>query len=284
MNTNRSVLVTGVTGATGSATARALAARGIAYRGFTRRDDAPLPGDGTVVRGDFDDRDAVARALEGVGAAYLVTPSTERAQDQQLAFLETAREAGVAHIVLLSQFAAAEDSPVRFLRYHAVVEAALRASGMASTALRPNLFMQGLLVYRDLIRAQGIVPAPIGDARVSAVHVDDIGAVAAHALVSETGLGVLDLTGPAALTHAEMASALARAAERDIRFVDVPAPAFARSLGGLLPAWQVEGLLEDYAHYAAGEAERVSPDVEHVTGRPAHPFAAFAAEAAPLLR
>jgi len=50
--------------------------------------------------------------------------------------------------------AAAANSPVRFLRYHAAVEAAIQASGMAYTFLRPNLFMQGLLNFRSMIATQ----------------------------------------------------------------------------------------------------------------------------------
>jgi hypothetical protein len=35
-----------------------------------------------------------------------------------------------------------------------------------------------------------------------------------------------------------------------------------------VPAWQVEGLVEDYAHYARGEAAKVFPTVREVTGVP----------------
>ena len=35
--------------------------------------------------------------------------------------------------------------------------------------------------------------------------------------------------------------------------------AFAESLHGILPPWQIQGLLEDYAHYRRGEAASVSP-------------------------
>jgi hypothetical protein len=33
-----------------------------------------------------------------------------------------------------------------------------------------------------------------------------------------------------------------------------------------VPPWQVDGLIEDYAHYARGEAEAISPHVRDVTG------------------
>ena len=64
----------------------------------------------------------------------------------------------------LSQYAAAEDSPVRFLRYHAVVERRIRELGLGYTFLRPSLFFQGLLAMARIIREQGRIFAPIGEA------------------------------------------------------------------------------------------------------------------------
>ena len=66
--------------------------------------------------------------------------------------------------------------------------------------------------------------------------------------------------------------------------MDVPPDAFAAALPGLLPDWQVEGLLEDYGHYARGEAAAVLPTVADLTGRPARPVAAFARDHADTFR
>jgi hypothetical protein len=52
-----------------------------------------------------------------------------------------------------------------------------------------------------------------------------------------------------------------------VTFVDVPPETFAAGLRGPLPDWQVDGLLEDYAHYRRGEAAAVLPPVAEVTGR-----------------
>jgi uncharacterized protein YbjT (DUF2867 family) len=100
-----------------------------------------------------------------------------------------------------------------------------------------------------------------GDARVSAVDVRDIAAVAAVALTEQGHEGqTYTITGPAAVTHTEMAGAIAAAIGRDVAFVNVPPDAFAGALGAAgVPAWQVEGLIEDYAHYARGEAAAISP-------------------------
>jgi len=52
-----------------------------------------------------------------------------------------------------------------------------------------------------------------------------------------------------------------------VAFIDVAPDAFAGALKAAgVPPWQVDGLVEDYAHYARGEAELVSPHVRDVTG------------------
>jgi uncharacterized protein YbjT (DUF2867 family) len=133
-----------------------------------------------------------------------------------------------------------------------------------------------------MISAEGRFYAPIGDAAVSAVDVRDIADVAAVALTEDGHEGATyTLTGPAALTHAQIAAALAGALGREITFTDVPPQAFAEGLQGILPPWQVGGLLEDYAHYRRGEAAAVSPAVAEVTGRPPRDVTQFARDYAP---
>ncbi|HEX3491353.1 MAG TPA: SDR family oxidoreductase [Streptosporangiaceae bacterium] len=273
------ILVTGATGNTGQALVAALTRRGAPVRAMVRAQDdaARLPDRTPVAVADFDDPASVAAALEGAGRAYLVTPSSERAEEQQRRFADLAAKAGVRHLVVLSQLAADEDSPVRFLRYHGAVERHVRELGLPYTFLRPNLYFQGLLAFAGLIAATGQFAAPIGDARVSAVDVRDIAEVAAVAL-TEPGHENMTytLTGPEAITHAQMAAALTAATGREVGFADATPEAFAASLRGILPPWQVDGLLEDYAHYRRGEAAAVSPAVPEVTGRPATSFAQFA--------
>lgn len=240
-------------------------------------DRGRLPAGVQLVVADFDDPASLAAALRGAGSAYLVTPSSERAEEQQCRFADLAAEAGLGRLVVLSQLAAAEDSPVRFLRYHAAVERHVRDLGIPYTFLRPNLFFQGLLAFAGPISAEGRFYAPIGDATVSAVDVRDIAAVASVALTEAGHEGATyTLTGPEAITHAQIAAALTAALGRDIAFIDVPPEAFADGLRGILPPWQVEGLLEDYAHYRRGEAAFVSPAVAEITGSSPRDVSQFA--------
>ena len=93
------------------------------------------------------------------------------------------------------------------------------------------------------------------------MDVRDIAAVAAVAVAQPGHIGkTYTITGPAAITHAQIARAIADATGRETTFVDVPPESFAEALRGLgVPAWQVEGLVEDYAHYSRGEASQVYP-------------------------
>jgi uncharacterized protein YbjT (DUF2867 family) len=278
------ILVTGATGNTGKALVDALRSRGAPVRAMVRAeaDRGKLPDGVAAAVADFDDPASLTAALAGAGRAYLVTPSSERAQAQQVRFADLAAKAGLGHLVVLSQLAADEHSPVRFLRYHAAVERHVRDLGLSYTFLRPNLFFQGLLAFAGSIAAEGRFYAPIGDATVSAVDVRDIAAVAAITLTEPGHEGATyTLTGPASITHAEMAAALSAALARDITFTDVPPEAFAASLDGILPPWQVQGLLEDYAHYRLGQAAPVSPAVADITGRPPTDIQQFARDYAP---
>ena len=237
----------------------------------------------TSTEGDFDDPASLRGALEGVDRAFLLTNSTERTEAQQIAFVEAAQAQRVGQVVYLSQLAADPQSPVRFLRYHGAVETALTSSSVGWTFVRPNLIMQAYIPFAPLI-AQGALQAPIGDATVSVVDARDIAAVAAAALTEDGHVGkTYTVTGPAAVSHADIATALGDAIGRPVRLERMPPKEFVAMLTGVgMPQWQADGLAEDYAHYDRGEAGTVSPDVQQVTGsnaRSVHDFAKDYADA-----
>ena len=100
------LLVTGATGTTGMEVLRALKARGAEARALVRdetkahhlRDLGFEP-----ATGDLGDPRTLGPALEGVERAYLVSPIGPMQSEFEQAFLETAKEAGVKHIVKLSR-------------------------------------------------------------------------------------------------------------------------------------------------------------------------------------
>jgi uncharacterized protein YbjT (DUF2867 family) len=276
------ILVTGATGKNGVEILKRLTGRQERIRAMVRKRTDSMhatPRAGLeFAEADFDDPASLRKALQDVQRAFLVTNSSDRVEERQLRFVSLARESGVKHIVYLSQLHASSNSPLRFLRYHAAVEEALRGSGMTYTSLRPNFYMQGLLMIGKSIASQSRFFAPAGDARVSVVDVRDIAAVAVAALTQTGHEGkTYDLTGPEALTHAEMAAQLSQALNRPIAFVDVPEQGFRETLRGLhMPDWQADGLIEDFAHYRRGEASGISSAVKEVSGESPRPFTAFA--------
>ena len=276
------ILVTGATGSNGTEILKLLSAQGVPARAMVRSPAkagaiAALPGVETVAA-DFDDADSLDRILSGIERAFLLTNSTDRAEAQQLAFVAAAERCGVRHLVKLSQFAARLDSPVRFLRYHAVVERSIRESGMDYTFLRPNLYMQALLGFAPTIKAGGKFFGTIGDAQVSIVDVRDNAAAAVAALTGEGHANkTYTLTGPEALSHDDLAMRLSDALGRTITFVDVPPEAMREALSQTpMPPWQADGVIEDYAHYHRGEAAEVTSGVLDATGSAPRSFAAFA--------
>jgi uncharacterized protein YbjT (DUF2867 family) len=287
ISTETMVLITGATGTNGIELIKLFARQGIRVRALVRSPEramaiSHLPGVELII-GDLKDPTSIEIALSGVERAFLVTNSSEEAQSLQCRFVDTARHTGLQHIVKLSQLGADPVSPVRFLRYHGEVENVIRASGIRYTFLRPNLFMQALLVFRSSIATTGKFFAAAGDAKVSVVDVRDIAAAAAAALTQPGHEGRrYDLTGPEALTHAEIAAQLSHAVGRQISFVDITPEAMkATLLSAGLPLWQADGLLEDYAHYRRDEASVIASGVKEATGGPARSFAAFARDYAP---
>ncbi|OJV15601.1 MAG: NAD(P)-dependent oxidoreductase [Dyadobacter sp. 50-39] len=276
-----SIFLTGATGSVGSHLIQELISLNEPVKALVRDKSIPTALSGIelveLVEGDLDEPASFEPALKGIQKAFLLTNSSEKAQRQQLNFVGAAARAGVGHIVKLSQFAASEGSPVRFLRYHAAVENAIRASGISYTFLRPNLFMQGLLAFKDYIKENGQFFACIGHGRISAVDVRDIAAVAARCMTGPAHQNkIYDITGPSALTHYQMAEIFSKVLEKPVAFIDVTPEQMRAGLEAAgFERWQLEGLLEDYAHYARGEAAPVTSTVQELTGRSAISFEQF---------
>ncbi|NML40821.1 SDR family oxidoreductase [Chitinophaga sp. G-6-1-13] len=279
--TQATILITGATGNVGTQLVKKLAAAQVPFKAIVRNGDnneylksLPLA---EIIHADLADEVAIGKALQGMEKAFLLTNSSEQAEALQLNFVTAAHAAGVKHIVKLSQFAAAEQSFVRFLRYHARVENKIRELGMAYTFLRPNLYMQGLLAFADYIKKDGQFYAAVGNAAISAVDVRDIAAVAACAL-TEAGHEnkIYDITGGEAVTHYQVADIFTKVLGKPVKFIDVSPEQMegaVRAAG--FPEWQVGGLIEDYAHYARNEAAVVSNAVPEVTGHAAISFEQF---------
>jgi uncharacterized protein YbjT (DUF2867 family) len=112
------------------------------------------------------------------------------------------------------------------------------------------------------------------------VNTNDIAAVAASALM-EVGHEnkTYNITGEASITHYQMADIFSQVLGKKVTFIDVtPAQMEGAVRAAGFPEWQVGGLIEDYAHYARGEAAAVYNTVKEVTGNNATSFEQFVSD------
>jgi NAD(P)H dehydrogenase (quinone) len=211
-------------------------------------------------------------ALDGVTTLFFVSGRESPTRlDEQLSVVDAAVAAGVKRVVYLSFLGAAPDCTFTLGRHHYFTEQAIRESGLAFTFLRDSLY-QDYLPF--MTGEDGVIRGPAGDGRLSAVARDDVAEVAAQVLRS-AGDGVhdgvsYDVTGPEALTLAEVAALLAEASGRPVAFHDeTEAEAYASRAKFNAPAFEVQGWVTSYQSVGAGEMSLVSADVERVIGRPA---------------
>ena len=261
--------VTGSTGWLGGVVARDLANRGVAQRLLVRDvSRAPeLPGS-VAAQCSYRDLDAARTALQGVETLFMVSASeSEDRLDEHRTFVDAAVAAGVRHVVYVSFFGAAPDATFTLARDHAATEEHIRASGMALTFLRDNLYLE----FMDhMVGEDGVIRGPAGDGRAAIVAHDDIARVAVAVLLapaSHVG-ATYDLTGPESLTLTEMAAEISEATGRQVHFHDetVEEAYASRAVYGA-PDWQVDAWVSTYTAIAAGELDGVSGDVERLTGR-----------------
>jgi uncharacterized protein YbjT (DUF2867 family) len=178
------------------------------------------------------------------------------------------------------------DSPFRFARMHGEIEQKLERSGIAYTHLRAGEFMHAYFRQVPAIVAQGTVLLPMEDARIASIDINDIAEVAAKALTEPGHEGkIYPLTGPEALTMAEVAEKLSAATGRPIRYVNVPPEEARRAqLARGVPEYTADALAELFAERRKGKESQVWPTTEEILGRRATSFDEFAKRHAAIFR
>jgi uncharacterized protein YbjT (DUF2867 family) len=209
------VVVTGATGTIGRELVPVLVARGVPVRAVVRYVAAArdlLPAATELVAADFRDPDALDRALRGGSRLFLVSndPALEPA------VVDAAARTGASHVVKSSAIGFGDAPPPG----HAAVEEHLARSGLSHTVLRSNAFMQTLAGYLPrLVEPDGTFELPAGEGRTAFVDAADIAAVAAEVLLHPPPTGTVHLvTGPEALTMADVAATLAARLARPVAY------------------------------------------------------------------
>jgi NAD(P)H dehydrogenase (quinone) len=265
------IAVTGATGVVGGRVAARLAAAGVPMRLLVRDPSRAPRHPGAEVRriGGYGAAGDVRAALEGAATLFLL-PAEESADrvEQHRTAIEAAAAAGVRRIVYLSFVGAAPDATFTLVRDHWATEEIVRATGLAQTFVRMNLYMDFLPA---MVAPDGALRGPAGDGRVAAILREDVAAGVAAVLGTEGHDGrTYDLTGPSAFSLAEAAAAMTRVTGRPVRYEDeTDEEAYASRAGYGAPDWQVEAWVTTYHAIRDGSLAAVSPDLRMLTGRSA---------------
>ena len=273
------ILVTGASGNVGGELVPQLVAKPGQRIRVLARDPARmahLPTAVERVAGDLTKPETLRAAFAGVTALFLVTTDHGGAVQVQNA-VTAAKAAGVNHIVYLSSLSAANPD-TQIGRWHQEREEIIATSGIASTFLRPGVFMSNARQWLGSIKAQGTVFLPQPDKELHPIDAYDMAAVAALALTTPGHAGkAYALIGEEGTTARKQVEVLAQAAGRPLKAVAVTIAEAREGMARHMPPPLVEAVLELlHSDWDKDEDQVARGTVRQLTGRAPRGFADWA--------
>jgi NAD(P)H dehydrogenase (quinone) len=277
-NNDKTLLVTGAGGHLGHRVVELLleskAGRVIAAsRSLEKLKDLEAKG-AELRKADFDDPAGLEKAFAGVDRILIISTDAMdrpgRRLEQHQRAIAAAVKAGVKYAVYTSIVNPGADNPMKALvEDHRGTEQALAASGLSYTVLRNNWYAENMLPRLAQAVASGQLFGAAGHGATCYVTREDCARAAAAALASShNGRQTLEISGPKAYGHADLASLASSLINKPVAYVDVPAEGFKASLlQAGLPGF-VADLLTGYELAMAQGCMQVQSDaVAWLTGK-----------------
>jgi NAD(P)H dehydrogenase (quinone) len=226
---DKQLLVTGASGNLGKAVVaelRRLGAKKVIAATRTPGKHQELAALGVEEReADFDRPETLQTAFQGVERLLLISTDSLHAPDvrikQHRAAIQAAVSADVEHVVYTSLPKAHPTEGPSIPDDHFWTELALFESGLDWTILRNNLYAEVILRFAQFALKTGKLVSATQSQGRSYVTREDCARTAAAALLNATGKAIFDVTGPASVTHEEIASILSRLSGKSIQHVNV---------------------------------------------------------------
>lgn len=280
------VLVLGGTGTVGSLVVKELLNRGADVSVFTRDAKKAVPAGTRAVVGDLHDPSTIRSAFAGRDAVFLLTAgalSTSECHEGLMA-VNGCTLGGVKKVVFLSVHRADEAPHLPHFGAKLPVEAAIKASGIPYTILRPNNFYQNDYWYKDAMLSHDVYPQPFGNVGLSRVDVRDIAEVAALTLTTDAARNdTVDVVGPEILTATGTAETWGGVLGRKIAYGGDDLDAWEKATLAFMPPFAVFDFRLMYAFFQEKGLKATPQDVAKLTallGRAPRRFDEFAAETA----
>lgn len=220
---------------------------------------------------DFDDPESLATAFAGADRLLLISTDAlgvpGKRLNQHKAAVTAAQEAGVSHIAYTSLMNA-DNSPVTFAPDHDGTEKAIAATSMSYTILRENLYMELLIQELNMGLKSGHLYNARGEGKAAYVTRHDIARAAVADMTSSfDGRRTLDITGPVALSSAEIAELASTIIGEALKHVPVPLEGV---IQGMVDAGVPQPVAEVFASFdtaiAQGKLSPASSAVEDLSG------------------
>jgi len=304
MSIEKPILVTGAAGRVGGVgrtVVEILRQRDLPVRALVRCEDersAALHAIGAeIVVGDLTRAEDIARALEGCRRMYFGMSVSAPYLEATVTAAAVARERGDLEVFVnisqmtVSQMSLTEMTDSTQQRQHWLGEQALNWSGLPVVHVRSTVFLQHFFFLAwaaESIARYGTIRLPFGAARTSPIDARDVAEVIATVLASPAAhIGkVYELTGPRSQDMLAHAGEYTNALGRTVTYVDVPLEQWRDEelRRRDLPEHVFNHLLTMAQLHAAGRYDRLTQDVEKITGRAATSTHDFVARHAGLFR
>ena len=142
-----------------------------------------------------------------MSAALIVMGNHPDQSKLERQFANLAADAGVSHLVKVSSMEAAPDATATLPKNHYDTEQHIASLGVDWTFLRPNYYMQNMLMYAGSIARTSSFALPLGTAKTAMIDARDVGEVAAVVLTGEGHAGqAYRLTGPTMMDFHDVAA------------------------------------------------------------------------------